>query len=240
MIDLKARLNKALRELEGLCPKEAISFQKKLSLKVKLEKFDVSSLKTVAGADVSYLKVHKLALAAVVIIELQSFKTIEQSTFVGEIKFPYVPGLLAFRELPALLNCFLNLTHSFDVVLVDGHGIAHPRRFGLASHLGFILNKPTVGVAKKLLYGQRVIPGEKKWSVEYIYDESNKPVCAVVRTRENVKPIYISPGHRVDIDSSLEIIKKTTGKYRIPEPLRLAHQLTQRLKSSLPIAWRHN
>lgn len=237
MFDLRLRLNEALKELEGLSPKEAIFLQKKLSSNVRLEKFDVSSVRVVAGADVSYLKEYRLALAAVVITELPNFKVLAKSFFVDEIKFPYVPGLLAFRELPALLNCFHNLTHSFDAVLVDGHGIAHPRRFGLASHLGIILNKPTVGVAKKLLHGEKVMPGKKKGDMKYIYDENNKPVCVVLRTRENVKPIYISPGNRVDVDSSLEFIKRTTGKYRIPEPLRLAHQLTQKLKRSLLLTW---
>lgn len=233
MASLKIRLNKALEELKGLSPKEAVSLQKKLSSQVKVEKIDISSLRIVAGADVSYLKDYRLALGAVVITELPDFKILEESTYVDEIKFPYVPGLLAFRELPALLACFLNLNHSFDVVLVDGHGIAHPRKFGLASHLGIILNKPTIGVAKKPLYSQKVMPGKKKGDMEYIYDENNMPVGVVLRSRDDVKPIYISPGNLIDIDSSMEFVEKIIGKYRLPEPLRMAHQLTQKLKKSM-------
>lgn len=233
MTELEFRIRKALDELCGLSPKEAVSLQNQLSAKVEIKRFDPHLAKNVVGADVSYLKERNLALAALVIMKIPEFEILECSTFVDEIKFPYVPGLLAFRELPALLNCFLKLRSPFDAVLVDGHGIAHPRKFGLASHLGIILEKPTVGVAKKLLYGCKIIPDNQIGAKEYLYDKSKNRVGVVLRTRVNVKPIYISPGNLADIDSSLELTLKTTDKYRLPEPLRVAHQITRKLKKMI-------
>ncbi|MDQ2753160.1 MAG: endonuclease V, partial [Bacteroidota bacterium] len=142
---------------------------------------------------------------------------------------PYIPGLLAFREVPALSKAWENLTRKPDVLVLDGHGIAHPRRMGIATHFGIALQTPTMGCAKSLLTGKYVEPGMEAGSVSDLFHK-DELIGKVLRTKKNVKPVFISPGNLITMDESLELIKQCVGKYRIPEPTRLAHLFVNELR----------
>jgi deoxyribonuclease V len=162
-------------------------------------------------------------------MELDTLKVVESAYYIDKANFPYVPGYLSFREIPVLMRSFEKLTKVPDAVICDGHGIAHPRGFGLASHVGVLLELPAIGVAKKKLVGEHTELKENYGSIsELIYKE--KKVGIVFRSREKVKPIYISPGHKVDFDKSLEIVKKTIKKYRLSEPVREAHRFVNEIR----------
>jgi deoxyribonuclease V len=169
----------------------------------------------------------------VVVLDATELRTVEMATSEREVTFPYVPGLLTFREAPVLVPAFEQLQVDPDVVLVDGHGLAHPRGFGLASHLGLLLDKPTIGCAKKPLVGDFPPVGEERgeWQpVQY----GGRRVGAVVRTKRNVKPVFVSIGYRIDLEGAVDVVLRTSRGYRLPEPLRQAHLLvskTRRLKA---------
>jgi deoxyribonuclease V len=139
------------------------------------------------------------------------------------VSFPYIPGLLSFRETPPLLKAFTQLNTEPDLIIADGQGIAHPRRFGIASHLGLILDKPTVGCAKSRLWGRHKPPKNEAGSIEYLYDKS-EIIGAAVRTRSNVSVVYISVGHRISLDSAIRLTLACCQRYRLPETTRYAHQ----------------
>ena len=141
-------------------------------------------------------------------------------------KFPYIPGLLSFREIPAIIKVMEKLTHLPDLLMVDGHGIAHPRRMGIAAHLGVITNMPSIGVAKKRLTGQFEQPQSAKFSESKLYYK-DELIGVVLQSRERTKPIFISPGNMIDIRSSLEIVKSCIIKHKLPEPTRLADKLSK-------------
>ena len=147
----------------------------------------------------------------------------------GKITFPYVPGLLSIREGPVLIKTFQRLRVKPDVMIFDGQGIAHPRRMGLASHMGLWLDLPSIGCAKAPLLKEFINPGPLKGSFEWIYQEGKK-VGAVLRTKENVKPLFVSPGHRIDFKMSIQLVLETCQGFRIPEPLRRAHHASLLLR----------
>ncbi|WP_432823228.1 deoxyribonuclease V [Trichloromonas sp.] len=209
--------------------REAIALQQALAGQVRLENRLPQPLATVAGVDVSYEKNGSLFYAAVVVLKLPSLDPIDQAHAVARVDFPYVPGLLSFRELPVVLDAFRALGTIPDAVLVDGQGIAHPRRLGLASHLGLWLALPTVGCAKSRLCGRHAEPGAQRGERAPLLLGADE-VGAVLRTRDRVKPMYISPGHLVDIPAAVELVLACTRHYRMPEPTRLAHQLTNQLR----------
>ncbi|MBO8140186.1 MAG: endonuclease V [Thermosipho sp. (in: Bacteria)] len=206
-------------------PKEAIKIQNKLQKLLKFKPFD-REVHFVAGADLSFIG--KLGLAVIVIID-KHFKIVEVAHFLEEVKMPYIPGLLAFREGPIFLQAWKKVKTNVDVVFFDGQGIAHPRKLGIASHMGLFIEKPTIGIAKSKLVGQYKEPLRKKGSFTYLIYKDEK-IGIVYRSRDNVKPIFISPGHLIDLQSSLKLTKMFTNKYRIPEPTRLAHIFSQKLK----------
>jgi len=214
-----------------LSPKRAISLQKQLADRVLLESSPPESLNTVAGVDVSYKKWGRLFHAAVVVLDYESMTVLETVTASGECCFPYVPGLLSFRELPVLLQAFTKLETVPDIVLVDAHGVAHPRRLGLASHLGLWLDLPTIGCAKSRLCGVHEEPGLAKGCWVPLLDNSEE-IGRVVRTRTRVKPLYVSPGHKVDCDRATEIVLSCSQGYRLPEPTRQAHLLSNQVRSA--------
>jgi deoxyribonuclease V len=150
----------------------------------------------------------------------------------GKISFPYIPGLLSFREGPILIKAFQRLKLKPDVLICDGQGIAHPRGMGFASHIGLWLDIPSIGCAKTPLLDDFISPGPSKGSVEWIRWEGKK-VGAVLRTRENVKPLFVSPGHRIDLPTSIQLILKSCKGYRFPEPLRKAHQTSRSMLYSV-------
>ncbi|RLI23586.1 endonuclease V [Candidatus Bathyarchaeota archaeon] len=205
------------------------NLQKNIATKTITEDFFERPLRRVAGADVAYS--NSKAYAAIVITELPSFKVIEETVYVGRPPIPYIPGLLAFREGPLILKTLKNVRNRFQVLLINGHGIAHPLRCGLATYVGVLAGKPTVGVAGKLLIG-RVLQQPKK-PLEYtpIQFEGNV-VGYCLKPRGRGKPIYVSPGHLVSLDGALDVAIASLGRYRMPEPLRLAHLAANQARRS--------
>ncbi len=212
-----------------LDPRQAVALQRELARQVRLTPTVAESPATVAGVDVSYEKHGHHFFAAVVVLDLPTLTVVDQAQADGQVDFPYVPGLLSFRELPILLEAFRHLRTVPDAVLVDGQGIAHPRRVGLASHLGLWLNLPTIGCAKSRLCGIHDEPGEQRGDAAPLLLE-NEVVGMVLRTRERVAPLYVSPGHLTDVESATRLTLACTRRYRMPEPTRLAHLLTNRLR----------
>ena len=210
-------------------PKRAIQFQKELKKKISLKK-SFSKIDKVAGADVSYYQNNMIA--GVIIFEFPNLKVIESQFFVSPVKFPYIPGLLTFREGPSLLAAFKKIKNEPDIILFDGQGIAHPRRMGIATHLGLFLDKPTIGCAKSRLSGKYASVGEEKGDYALL-KEGEEVLGAVLRTRRKVKPIFVSPGHKIDLSNSIEIVLKCTDKYKLPVPVREAHLFVNQLKSNL-------
>ena len=213
-----------------LNPQEAIALQKQLAGRVLLENALPESLNTVAGVDVSYKKWGRLFHAAVVVLDYQSMTVLETVTASGACSFPYVPGLLSFRELPILLQAFTRLATVPDVILAGAQGVAHPRRLGLACHLGLWLDLPTIGCAKSRLCGAHEEPGSEKGCWMPLLDDGEE-IGRVVRTKARVKPLYISPGHKVGFDAALEIVLQCSRGYRLPEPTRQAHLLSNKLRA---------
>jgi len=208
-----------------LTPKEAIALQKHLAGKViRSSGIDIGDVAAVAGVDTHY---HQgLATAAVVVIRLSDLATLDHATAVGKIRFPYIPGLLTFREGPAILNALDHLTVASDLLIFDGQGIAHPRRCGLASHIGLLLDMPAIGCAKTRLSGWYEEPHTEKGSYSYLKD-GDETIGAVVRTRSNVKPLFVSIGHRINLQDSINIVLQCCPRYRLPETTRRADKLAR-------------
>lgn len=201
---------------------EAIELQKKCIEKLTFPKFK-GNVSYIAGVDISCSKGDPRLFGAVVILKVSDLSIVEVATGYEQATFPYIPGLLSFRELPLLCKIFEKVSLIPDIVVCDGQGIAHPRSMGIASHLGLCIDIPTIGCAKKRLVGDYGPVGKKKWSQSDLVYRDNV-VGAVVRTRENVKPVFISPGNQIDLENAVEILKMCTTKYRLPEPTRLAHK----------------
>lgn len=187
-------------------------------------------IRIIAGVDASFISDQIIAVVST--FQYPEMKYLEDAYFVGMVKFPYMPGMLSFREGPAIISAIKKLAFKPDVILFDGHGIAHPKFIGIASHLGVILNISTIGCAKSCLVGEYKEPGLKKGEWTYLYYKAIK-VGAVVRTRDSVKPLFVSPGHKIDIESSIDIVLKSVLKYRLPEPLRRADRLSRVYKREI-------
>ncbi len=204
----------------NVTPKDARQLQNELRTRVvQIDQFQ--DIKTVAGVDIG-LKQDK-ALAAVVVLNLTDLNIIDGVVAESRITFPYVPGLLSFREIPHLLLAFANLQTEPDIVIVDGQGLAHPRRFGLASHLGLILDLPTIGCAKSRLCGEYTQPNEQKGAYTHIVD-NNEIIGVALRTRTNVSVVYVSIGHKISLCSARELTLACCPTYRLPETTRYAHK----------------
>jgi len=212
-----------------LSPKEAIALQKELATQIALHDSVPDSPKLVAGVDVSYARIAEQFHAAVVLLDYDSMEIMETASASGDVNFPYVPGLLSFRELPILLQALQKLESVPDVILVDGQGIAHPRRLGLASHLALWLDLPTIGCAKSRLCGEFEEPAAEKGAWTPLRD-GEEDIGRVVRTKNRVRPLYVSPGHRVDFRRAAEIVLQCGRGYRLPEPTRQAHLLSNRVR----------
>jgi deoxyribonuclease V len=181
-------------------------------------------MNTVAGIDTSYRS--NMACAAVVVLSLKHLELIEYSTAILPVEFPYIPGLLSFREGPAIIKALQKLKTRPDILLFDGQGIAHQRRFGVASHIGLLLDCPTIGCAKTKLVGQYEEPDSRRGSFTYLRIADN-PIGAVVRTRTGVKPVYVSIGHRVNLRQSIKLVLDCNKGFRLPEPIRQADRLSR-------------
>lgn len=204
---------------------QAVQIQEALRLKLIL-KNDFDQINIIAGIDVGYDMVRDLAHASIVIITLKTLNILETVQDFTRVTFPYVPGLLSFREIPAILSAMNKLTYSPDLLMVDGQGIAHPRRMGIASHLGIITDVPSIGIAKSCLVGRYKMPDSSKGAMtDLVYRQ--ELIGKVLRSRDNIKPIFISPGHRVDMETALQLTLQCLTRYRLPEPTRLADKLSK-------------
>jgi len=181
-------------------------------------------IKLIAGADVSGTKWGNKATAAVVVYKYPELKLVEKRTVTKELTFPYIPGLLAFREAPVLLEAFKQVENAPDIIVFDAQGIAHPREMGLATHMGILLDKPSIGCAKSRLIGTYHSPGEKVGDYSCL-EKDGKVLGAVLRTKEGVNPIFVSIGFKVDLETSVKVVLNCCRGYKLPEPSRQAHVL---------------
>ncbi|MCX6012601.1 MAG: deoxyribonuclease V [Chloroflexi bacterium] len=200
---------------------QAIEIQYKLASQVICRDI-INDVRFIGGVDISVKKGIKVATAAIVILEYPGLKLVDSITVQNEVRFPYIPGLLSFREIPVLLPAFKQLSIQPDLILVDGQGIAHPRRIGLASHLGLFLNIPTIGCAKSRLCGNHTDVPDAAGSYSMLTDEE-EIIGVVLRTKVNTKPIYVSVGHKISLNSAVKWVIDCCKGYRLPEPTRLAH-----------------
>ncbi|MBN2544003.1 endonuclease V [bacterium] len=211
--------------------KEAMRLQSELSARIKLTRMKKIP-KIVAGADIAYSKRLNLSFGVVALFEFPALEQINVYSAYQKTNMPYIPGLLSFREAPVLLSIFEQVEENIDLIMIDGQGIAHPRGLGLASHIGIFLETPTIGCAKSRLVGEHkdidLIRGNKE-PVNY----KDKLCAYVVCTRDNVKPLYISPGHLIDFQGACEYVLKCSDGFRLPKPTRIADQLVAEYKKQI-------
>lgn len=205
-------------------PKEAIGIQLELRKRVS-DKFSAKNIRLVAGADVSIPAGGDCVKAAVCILTFPDMRLVEEATAELKLSFPYIPGLLSFREGPVLLECFKKIRVKPDVIIFDGQGTAHPRGFGIAAHMGVLLDIPSIGCGKSPLFGKYEMPHGAKSSRTDIRDKGGNIIGSCLRTRTNVKPLFVSIGHRISLLAAMDIVLRCALKYRLPEPVRRAHNL---------------
>ena len=222
---------------------QAAQLQKRLAGKVRFVPLKKHP-KIIAGIDCAFSKDGKKIIAAVVVLKLPDFAPVETASALRKVTFPYIPGLLSFREAPACIAAVEKLKTGPDIFIIDGQGIAHPRRLGLAAHLGLFFDKPTIGCAKSRLTGYFKDPPSEKGAYSLLKDKKGvkqdtqhairdtqyETIGAVVRTRTNVKPLFVSVGNKCLLKDAIKITLSCTTKYRLPEPTRLAHQLVSKLR----------
>lgn len=200
---------------------QALDIQRRLAAQVSRSN-EVGVPRFIAGVDISVDKGQGVATGAVVVLKYPELGVLETKVVNDKLNFPYIPGLLSFREAPLILATCQKLTVAPDLILVDGQGIAHPRRMGLASHIGLWLNSPTIGCAKSLLCGTHQVPGTEPGSYAEVVDHG-EIIGAALRTKLGTKPIYVSIGHKIDLPTAIHWVMECCRGYRIPEPTRLAH-----------------
>lgn len=210
-----------------IAPQEAIRIQRKLARRVLQEGFG-GPVRYIAGTDISVSRETGIARAAIVVLSYPDLRSVEVQFAERPADFPYVPGLLSFREAPAIIEAGERLAHTPDLILVDGQGLAHPRRFGIASHLGLLWDKPTIGCAKSRLCGQHSAVGSEAGAMAELV-EQGETIGAAVRTRDSVKPLYVSVGHRITLDAAVQWVLNCCRGHRLPEPTRLAHLAAGRM-----------
>ena len=204
---------------------DAIALQRTLAERVE-RRNRLGAIARVAGVDVAYDKAKGEAQAAVAVFAFPALDLVETAVAVAPLTFPYVPGLLSFRELPAVLAALAPLRARPDVLVVDGHGLAHPRRFGIACHLGVHLDTPAIGVAKSRLVGEHAEPGPARGDRTPLVHK-DETIGAVVRTRIGVHPVYVSIGHRVSLETAVDLALAGTTRFRLPETTRVADRLSK-------------
>ncbi|QJQ96213.1 MULTISPECIES: deoxyribonuclease V [Halomonadaceae] len=207
-------------------PETAIALQRELAPRIERED-RIGNVSRIAGVDIGFEEEGTITRAAVVLLDWPSLTPLEQVVHREPTRMPYIPGLLSFREIPAALDAFAKLSMTPELVMVDGQGIAHPRRLGVASHLGLWLDLPTIGVAKSILCGRHDEVPEQRggWTP---LRHRGETIGVALRSREKVKPVFVSLGHRISLESSIEWVVRCLGKTKLPEPTRLADRLASR------------
>jgi deoxyribonuclease V len=211
---------------------DAIALQRDLARRVRLERITLRSIRYVAGSDIAISTSLGKAVAAVTVFRYPSLELVEARFASSKLVFPYIPGMLSFREIPVLLRCLAKVRTPFEVMICDGQGIAHPRGLGLASHLGLLMQKPTIGCAKSILVGEHDEIGLARGALAPLVHEGRR-VGTVVRTRDNVKPVYVSPGHLIDQLGACRLVLGCARRYRLPEPTRQADRIAGQEKRRL-------
>jgi deoxyribonuclease V len=224
----------------NVTPEEAIRLQQVFADKIQLLPIP-GNIRLIAGADVSYNLGSDQFYAGIVVLRLPELDLIEEAVAMGKASFPYIPGLLSFREAPILLQAFHILNTVPDVVIFDGQGIAHPRGIGIASHVGLFLDLPTIGCAKSRLTGRYAANTLQSTAGSFIplYTKGGIIIGAVVRTKNHTQPVFVSPGFKADLPSSIELVLTCCQGYKLPEPTRLAHQLVNRVRREHTEAYRN-
>lgn len=207
----------------GVTPREAVALQRELADRVVTED-RFGAIRRVAGIDASFPDDGATTRVAVVVMSYPGLETLDQVVISRPTRFPYVPGLLSFREVPAMIEALERLPREPDVVLCDGQGRAHPRRFGSACHLGLLTGLPAVGVAKSRLCGAFAAPGEERGEWSPLEDKGER-IGAVVRTRRRVNPVFVSTGHAISLDSAIDLVIDCAPRFRLPQPIRAADRL---------------
>lgn len=203
-------------------PQEAVEIQNKLAKMIEIKPLD-RPIRLIAGVDASFLN-EDTCLAAVVLWDLKAQQVLEQHTAVHPVYFPYIPGFLSFREAPAILSVLAKLSRQPDLIMCDGHGIAHPRRLGIAAHIGVLTQSITIGCAKSKLVGYYEEPGQQRGDCSALIYRYER-IGTVLRTKNKVKPLFVSLGHKIDLPSAERLVLDCFGGYRLPEPTRLADKL---------------
>ncbi len=230
-------MNDDFRHSWDISPSEAIEIQKKLAPHIIIGGRP-PKIEHIAGVDLAFDKRENIGWCAIVVLRFPSLEPVEVRTGWDKISFPYVPGLLSFREAPLIISVFKTVEAVPDCIIFDGQGIAHPRRFGIASHVGLILGIPSIGCAKSRLYGLHEEPGSDCGSRSRLVDAHDQPIGVVLRTKKNVQPVFVSPGHLIGIEESADIIMECRDGYRIPAPTRLAHIRVGEYKRSMQSTWK--
>jgi deoxyribonuclease V len=211
---------------------EALAIQRELQKRV-IKQNGFREINTIAGVDLAQIHGGKQQICGILVYSFPELIEIERSSAIVRVVFPYIPGLLAFREGPAIIGTLKQLKQKPDILMVDGQGIAHPRRCGIASHVGVILDIPTIGVAKTRLYGKFDEPGDMKGDWTELNSNSGESIGAVLRTKRGIKPVFVSIGHKIDLKTSIEVTLKCTIGFRLPEPTRQADIFVTQLKRKM-------
>jgi len=211
-----------------MTPKEAIALQNRLRDRVRLQPLE-RPIRAVAGADISFNRFSDRIFAGIVVLGLPGLEIIESSGMRSRARFPYIPGLLSFRELPALLEAWEKLETRPDALILDGQGLAHPRRFGIACHAGLWLGIPTVGCAKSILVGKHDELGQEAGSRTPLIDKDER-IGVALRTKKKVAPVFVSPGHLIDMNGAVDLVLRCLTRYRLPETTRQAHLMVNRMR----------
>ena len=212
----------------NVTPREAIELQKRLRDRVELrDRFE--QINYVAGADIAFDPATDISFGGVIVYRFPELQEVERRMVRCKFRFPYVPGLLSFRESPVLIAAFARLKTEPDLILIDGHGRAHPRLFGIACHIGVLFDKPTIGCAKSLLAGDFQEPGLKAGSTAPLHLNGER-VGVVLRTRDSVNPVFVTQGHRISLDTAVELVRKCVDGFRIPKPTREADRYVRELR----------
>lgn len=213
----------ALKHSWDITPKEAIALQRELAPRV-IREDRLGPVSRVAGVDAGFEDAGRVTRAAVAVLSYPGLELVDRSVARVPTRFPYVPGLLSFREAPAVLQAFEGLSEQPGLIVYDGHGIAHPRRFGIASHVGLLLDIPCIGAAKSRLVGEHAQPGMQRGAWTPLTHDG-EVLGAVLRTRSGVQPVYVSIGHRISLQTAIDWVLACSPRYRLPETTRWAHRL---------------